>query len=111
MTNSNKQEAFYNLKLVLSLSVSLQTHIQVEQMFRVPSLFRCEKNVAFKTLSRKVQFGGQTWKERASLALNQYSTTCGLQEFTIKTQLSIWVHTEFSFLREWLQENGCMKLN
>jgi hypothetical protein len=56
-------------------------------------------------LLRKVQFGRNTWKERASLALNQYKTTSwGLEEFKIKTQLSIWVHTQFSFLREWLHE-------
>jgi hypothetical protein len=66
-------------------------------------------------LSRKVQFGRKTWKERASLALNQYRTTscglnqyrttsCGLEEFKIKTQLSLWVRTQFSFLREWLHE-------
>jgi hypothetical protein len=55
-------------------------------------------------LSRKVQFGRKTWKGRASLALNQYMTTSGLQEFKIKTQLSISVHTQFSFLRECLHE-------
>jgi hypothetical protein len=61
-------------------------------------------------LSRKVQFGRKTWKERASLALNQYRTaSCGLEEFKIRTRLSLWVHTQFSFLRElvareWLHE-------
>jgi hypothetical protein len=32
------------------------------------------------------------------------TTSCGLKEFKIKTQSSIWVHTQFSCLREWLHE-------
>jgi hypothetical protein len=94
-----------------SLSVTLNSHTS-RANGQSTFLFRCDKNVPFKTLSRKVQFGRKTWKERASLALNQYMTTSsGLREFKIKTQLYIWVHTQLSFPREWLQESGCMKLN
>jgi len=86
-----------------SLGVTPNSHTSKANVQSTFLYLGVDKNVAFKTLSKKVQFRGKTWKERTSLALNQHRTaSCALEVFKIKTQLSFWVHTQFSFLRAWL---------
>jgi hypothetical protein len=57
-------------------------------------------------LSRKVQFGGKTWNERASLALNQYRTaSCAWEEFKIKPNYLFGSTPNSPFL-----EHGCRRM-
>jgi hypothetical protein len=94
-----------------SVNVTLNSHTSRANVQNTFLYLGVTKMYPSKPCQGRFSLAKKTWKERASLALNQYMTTSGLQEFKIKTQLSIWVHTQLSFLREWLQESGCMTLN